>query len=53
MIQVELLKDVEVGKKGEMISLPDPAANYLIRVGAAIEHVKEKENDKQVKRSKR
>jgi ribosomal protein L9 len=53
MIQVELLKDVEVGKKGEMLSLPDPAANYLIRVGAAIERVKEKENDKQVKRSKR
>ena len=53
MIQVELLKDVEVGKKGEIVSLPDPAANYLIRVGAAIEHVKDKENDKQVKRSKR
>jgi ribosomal protein L9 len=53
MIQVELLKDVEVGKKGEMVILPDPAANYLIRVGAAIEHVKDKENDKQVKRSKR
>lgn len=53
MIQVELLKDVEVGKKGEMVILPDPAANYLIRVGAAIERVKEKENDKQVKRSKR
>lgn len=53
MIQVELLKDVEVGKKGEMLSLPDPAANYLIRVGAAIEHVKDKENDKQVKRNKR
>ena len=53
MIQVELLKDVEVGKKGEIVSLPDPAANYLIRVGAAIEHVKEKENDKQVKRSRK
>ena len=36
-MEVQLLKDLQVGKKGEVKNLPDPIANYLIRCKAAEE----------------
>lgn len=34
---VKLLKDLEVGRKNDVIDIPYQKANYLIRVGAAVE----------------
>lgn len=42
MIEVRLLKDLAFGKKGEVVSLPQPKADYLIKFGSA-EKVKPKE----------
>jgi ribosomal protein L9 len=37
-MKVLLIKDLHIGKKGEAKDLPEPMANYLIRVKAAAKH---------------
>ncbi len=41
-MKVKLIKDLHIGKKGEIKTLPDPMANYLILMKAVEPELKEK-----------
>ena len=53
-MKIILTKDIQLGKKGDIVSVSQPRGNYLIRMGVAEKHVarvevekeKEKENPK-------
>ena len=51
-MKIILTKDIQLGKKGDTVSVSQPRGNYLIRMGVAKAHVekvdkpKKKENEK-------
>ena len=52
-MKIILTKDIQLGKKGDTVSVSQPRGDYLIRMGVAEKYVKpkakpkkEKENDK-------
>lgn len=49
-MKIVLIKNSHVGKKGEVKDLPDPRANYLIRVGIADRASPEEDVQKVVKK---
>ncbi len=38
-MKIILTKDIQLGKKGDIVSVSQPRGNYLIRMGVAEKHV--------------
>ena len=38
-MKIILTKDIQLGKKGDIVSVSQPRGNYLIRMGVAKKHV--------------
>lgn len=38
-MKIVLTKDIQLGKKGDTVSVSQPRGNYLIRMGVAKKHV--------------
>ena len=51
-MKIDLIKDTQLGKKGDTVSVSQPRGDYLIRMGVAKKHVakvkveQEKEEEK-------
>ena len=53
MVKIELLKNNEHGKKGDIISVTPDRANYLIRCSGAKKYVAQKQKKKTETESKK
>ena len=53
-MKIILTKDIQLGKKGDTVSVSQPRGNYLIRMGVAKKHVAraEVEQEKQEEKPK-
>ena len=53
-MKIILTKDIQLGKKGDIVSVSQPRGNYLIRMGVAEKHVAraEVEQEKQEEKPK-
>ena len=38
-MKIDLIKDTQLGKKGDIVSVSQPRGEYLIRMGVAEKHV--------------
>lgn len=55
-MKIILTKDIQLGKKGDIVSVSQPRGDYLIRMGVAKKHVARaevKENKEEPKPKKR
>ena len=48
-MKIILTKDIQLGKKGDIVSVSQPRGNYLIRMGVAKKHVARAEVEKEEK----
>jgi ribosomal protein L9 len=51
-MKIILTKDIQLGKKGDTVSVSQPRGNYLIRMGVAKKHVAKVEVEEEEKEEK-
>ncbi len=51
-MKIILTKDIQLGKKGDIVSVSQPRGNYLIRMGVAKKHVAKVEVKQEKKEDK-
>lgn len=51
-MKIILTKDIQLGKKGDTISVSQPRGNYLIRMGVAKKHVAKAEVEQEKEEEK-
>ena len=51
-MKIILTKDIQLGKKGDIVSVSQPRGNYLIRMGVAEKHVAKVEVEEEEKEEK-
>jgi ribosomal protein L9 len=51
-MKIILTKDIQLGKKGDTVSVSQPRGNYLIRMGVAKKHVAKVEVEQEEKEEK-
>ncbi len=51
-MKIILTKDIQLGKKGDIVSVSQPRGNYLIRMGVAEKHVAKVEVEQEGKEEK-
>ena len=49
MMKIDLIKNTQLGKKGDTISVSQPRGDYLIRMGVAEKHVAKAEVEQEEK----
>ncbi len=51
-MKIILTKDIQLGKKGDIVSVSQPRGDYLIRMGVAKKHVAKVEVEQEVEKPK-
>ena len=51
-MKIILTKDIQLGKKGDTVSVSQPRGDYLIRMGVAKKHVAKAEVEKEKEKEK-